>query len=223
MNDLVDAADIHLGGFQPLGTGPFHSRRTPSCIIWRAKLLPVSTNFRCIEINIAVFCRLAPGVGVEENHHLWVQGRQGVPDPRLQLVRKLDRVRRHACILSAAGIPRQARTAGRSDGRRVLCPWRGPPSASLKAGSGLARVGDDVLVAFEDKGKGSPTQNGALGSPKMPSPRRESASKPAGNSGGFAQDGCRSWSRRRLFSYGAMKRVRSSGGIGNGVRAANSS
>jgi len=47
-------------------------------MIWRAKLLFVSMNFRCI------------------------------PDLRLQLVWKFHRVGSHVCILTTAGIPRQA-------------------------------------------------------------------------------------------------------------------
>lgn len=118
----IDAAEVHLGGFQPLAARSLHSSRTPSFIIRRAKLLSVSMNFRCmgIKIDVAVFCRLAPSVRAKENHLLRVQGCQGVLDPRLQLVRKLDRARGHACILSTAGIPRQARSVGRSDGSRTL-------------------------------------------------------------------------------------------------------
>jgi hypothetical protein len=117
-------------------------------MIWRVKLLSVSTNFRCIEINIAVLGRPAPGVGAEENHHLRVQGRQRVPDPRLQLVRKLDRVRRHACIPSAAGIPRQGRFIERLEGSRTACPWGGRehpcvarPSLRPRSGQVLALLG----------------------------------------------------------------------------------
>jgi hypothetical protein len=40
------------------------------------------------------------------------------------------------------------------------------PSASLKAGSGLARVGDDVLIAFEEQGQGVPNAKYRVGEPQ---------------------------------------------------------
>ena len=43
LGEAVEALCI-LGGFQPLAARPLHGSRTPSFMIWRAKLLSVSTN-----------------------------------------------------------------------------------------------------------------------------------------------------------------------------------
>ena len=43
LGEAVEALCI-LGGFQPVGACLFHSRRPPSRMIWRAKLLSVSTT-----------------------------------------------------------------------------------------------------------------------------------------------------------------------------------
>lgn len=80
--------------------------------------------------DVAVFRRLAPGPGPEEDHFLRTQRCQRVFGPRFQLVGKLDRVGSHAGILSTPGLPRQGVSPGWKGENQSGAPrgWTTPTS-----------------------------------------------------------------------------------------------
>ena len=54
MDDLVDAVQVHRGGFQPLAARSLHNSRVPSSMIWRAKLLLISTSSESFIVSVAI-------------------------------------------------------------------------------------------------------------------------------------------------------------------------